>query len=330
MKKILPFEISMIETYHCDAFIMGIIQSYNSVKQLSSNYYINMHCVRSREMKKLDIQYVHSLWGEMWEEGAAELNLFQFKNFNKKTLIEFLRERLDSNSYVLFYEVDEYYLSYSEKYKKQHFRHDLYIYGYEDDYFYVLAYSNKKLQTIKVKSCEIANSVLKTKLDDVDDFCSFRIAQSAKVKTDLKHIACIMEDYYLARTRSEDNDLAFGIEVFSCIIGCLEDYIHKNVYSEEKFDLRIFRMMWEHKKIMNNRIGVLNAQFNFDSEIMFELKDIVEQAYVAFQLAIKYTVNRKHTSEYLIKIIKIYKELEIRERTLYPKIVKRIQSEVLQ
>ena len=66
MKKILPFEISMIETYHCDAFIMGIIQSYNSVKQLSLNYYINMHCVRSREMKKLDIQYVHSLWGDMW------------------------------------------------------------------------------------------------------------------------------------------------------------------------------------------------------------------------------------------------------------------------
>lgn len=327
MKKILPFDISMIETYHCDAFVMGIIQSYNRVKNLSLNYYINMSCVRNKEMKKLDMQYLGSLWGDMWKAGTAELNLFHFKNFNEKTLIEFLRERLDSNSYILFYEVDEYYLSYSEKYKKRHFKHDLYIYGYEDDFFYGLAYSNRKLEKLKINKKEIANCVLQTKLDDITNFCSFRIVQSANVKVDLNSIACTMEDYCLARTSYENEEHVFGIEIWRCVIDCLEEYMRCNTYIQEKFDLRIFRMIWEHKKIMHNRIVVLSNELNFNSDIISELKYIVDQTYIAFQFAIKYTVKPKHTSEYLEKIISIYRDLEVKERMLYPEIVRIIRSE---
>jgi hypothetical protein len=121
--------------------------------------------------------------------------------------------------------------------------------------------------------------------------------------------------------------MALGMDVWNCVVACLEDYIHKDTYIQKEFDLRIFRMIWEHKKLMHNRISVLNDELNLKGDILSEMKDIVEQAYVAFQLAIKYTLEKKHSSEHLKKIIKIYNELESKEKVLYPQIVKVMQKE---
>lgn len=325
MKKILPFDISIIENYQCDAFIMGIIQSYDRIKQLAYNYFVNLQCNREIELNKLDIRYVRSLWGEMWEEGIAELNLFHFKNFNEKTLFEFLKERIDSNSYLLFYEVDEYFLSYSEKYKKKHYKHDLYIYGYEDDFFHVLAYSKNKLEKIKVNKKEIINCVLKTNMNDIGNFCSFRIAQAVEVKIDSKYIARNIDDYCHERTGFDNTNQALGMEVWKYIINSIEKYMKGGNYIQEEFDLRVFRMVWEHKKLMSNRLNALTMYSEIDSSIESEMKEQAEQAYIAFQLALKYTVDPKHKCDYLKKIIKIYKELEEKEKLLYPKIVSSIQ-----
>ena len=327
MKKMIPFEVSMTETYNCYSFIMGILQSYDNFKQHIWNTFLNLQSCTEKSMKELKITFTDSLWGDMWNSGMAELNLFHFSNFDRKTLKNFLTERLDSDAYLLFYSVDEYYLSYSEKYRKQHYYHDLYIYGYEDDYFFVLAYADNKLEKLKVKSSEIIDCVLKTKMDSITDFCSFRLSKAANIVIDPGHIADVLEDYLLSQNHTEEQGKVYGMEVWRYVRNSVSSYAKRNIYDSSTFDLRVFRIIWEHKKIMKARIEYLCEDFNFEERILSELNEIESRAYLAFRLAIKYSVDARHSSECLVKILQIYEELEEKERAIYPEIIKELRRE---
>lgn len=328
MKKILPYKIPPIETYQNDAFFLGICLSYNRSKYVYLNRYINLQCEDTVHMKKLDMKFVHSSWGDLYLEGTGELNLFHFANFNTSSLISFFRERIDQDCYLLLYEIDEFYLSYSDSYKKQHYMHDTYIYGYDDDFFYVIAYSNKKLQQLKVPQKEIANGVLKTTIKDVDDFCSFRINQAADIRLDVKHIIKELENYCTGKTDYENTSLIYGINIYPIVIKCLHEL--KNKFDETAVDLRIFRLIWEQKKVMCERVEILKKEgIEVDKEIQQKLLDIERRAYIAFQLFFKYTIEVNHSFDKLNKIESIYADFLMHEKELYLSLIKELNKVII-
>ncbi len=105
------------------------------------------------------------------------------------------------------------------------------------------------------------------------------------------------------------------------MIDCLDFLIKKNQYEKEDIDLRLFRMIWEHKKIMCDRIRLLSQYVFFDEKILRELIEIEQHAYTAFQLIFKYTIDKKHSFALLLKVKKIYEELLSKEKELYPEII---------
>lgn len=296
MKRILPYEIPPVETYQSDAFFLGICLSYNRSKNVYINRFINLQCNNSISMKQIDIRFANSLWGDLYNEGTGELNLFHFCNYNMTTLIKFMEERIDQNCYLLLYEVDEYYLSYTDSYKKKHYKHDTYIYGYDDDNFYIVAYSNKRLQKLEVNKKEIVNSVLKTNINDIDNFCSFRINQAANILIDVKSIINGLHNYCDGESGYDDTSFVYGINVWNVVIESINSLNERKQFEEKELDLRIMRLIWEHKKSMCYRLEQLNdKEIEISDVILEKLREIEKQAYLAFQLFFKYMIENNHS-----------------------------------
>ena len=54
-------------------------------------------------------------------------------------------------------------------YKKKHNVHDTYIYGYDDDNFFISAYEGGKLRKLTARKKEIVECVYKTKSDKIKE-----------------------------------------------------------------------------------------------------------------------------------------------------------------
>ena len=94
----------------------------------------------------------------------------------------------------------------------------------------------------------------------------------------------------------------------------------------ENIDKRIFRLIWEHKKVMAERMEKVEQQMNLSSDFSDKYKKIVAEANKARMIYATYLQNNKDTLLPLIKekIIHIKKS----ENKILKKFVSKIESEM--
>ena len=326
MKKVLPFVFPPIETYQGLSFMLGCVLANRNSKALYFNNYINIECARTDNIYNLQIYFCNAMWGDYWESGIAELNLFQVKNLTFFSFFRFVEERIDQNNYILLYEIDEYYLSHSLNYKKRHVRHDIYIYGYDDKYYDVVGYKEKKLQAFKIERNEIRKALFWAKIGQELNFCSFRFQPYIEVNPNLKCVRGELERYLNGSGYGkEDEDLmSFVVEVYDEIILCLHR-IQKE--KDIAIDIRPFRMLWEHKKVMKTRITELITMIGADINFVDYFSNLEKIAYKIFMNSLKYSVKQDISiiqgmidgiikmscdeREYIEKILKMLESIEV-------------------
>ena len=104
----------------------------------------------------------------------------------------------------------------------------------------------------------------------------------------------------------------------------------KNKFDETAVDLRIFRLIWEQKKVMCERVEILKKEgIEVDKEIQQKLLDIERQAYIAFQLFFKYTIEVNHSFDKLNKIESIYADFLMHEKELYLSLIKELNKVII-
>ena len=237
MERVLPIRIPPCETYQWIAFTMGMLMEHESVRDSIYNSYINLKCDRYGENQ---LNFIGGTAEDYRVEGIGEMDLFYLKNLAKEKLADFFKERIDQDNYLLLFHIDEYYLSYTDYFNKEHHKHDTYIYGYDDENFYVMAYHNLHLQKMKVPAEEIIEGLYGVlDMDPEAHFCSFRVFHKAEGKCDLKKIKEEIKNYFYGFY--DEGSGSQGIEVYKTMKDIMSDFIN-GLTEEDKISPKLFRM----------------------------------------------------------------------------------------
>ena len=108
----------------------------------------------------------------------------------------------------------------------------------------------------------------------------------------------------------------YGIIVHD-YIAMYVDKIHNGDIAFENMDSRIFRLIWEHKKAMYERIEKVELALNLDSQLSNEYKELIDESDKLRMIYATYRIKRKENSLPLIseKLISIKnKEKQILEQ----------------
>lgn len=305
-ERMLPYRIPCTETYQGIAFVLGILLECENVREEYYNRYVNLTCCKTDDLRKLELKPYNVEWEDFRTSGIAEMDLYHLENIEKTKCAGFLRERIDQGNYLLLYSIDEYYLSYSDSYLKEHVKHDTYIRGYKGNEFCVIAYSNKKLRMLTVPEKEIVDALYaRMELDPETDFCSFRICESIERQRDYSLFCDELAEYM----RGEVRDEVLGVEVYSVLLDCLKKCLDDN---DKELDLRALRMLWEHKKMLLDHLYVFRNCSEKIELIIPKIEEVERIAHLVFFLSIKY--NLSHDREVGKRIIEYVKMIRDNER----------------
>lgn len=309
MKKVLPMAIPISETYQLPSFMMGIVSQNKSVRNTLFNSYINIF-ISENDWDRVTLEFVDAECEAYRVSGWGEVDVFYLSNIAKDKCMGFLEERIDQDNYLLLFTIDEYELSYSEYYKKQHFKHDTYIYGYDDEFFYVMAYSYLHLKLLKVPKQEIVDGLYSfLEYEDKLHFCSFRVHHKANVPLSIKKIL-VQIDAYLAGENNAKGETT-GISVYSFLQQTLSEAV-QNRTEGKILNQRVIRMLWEHKKMIVFRTIYLADQIDSINALLPIAKKIEQQGEIVRILIMKYYLTQDY--DILNRVKNILTDMEYLER----------------
>lgn len=318
MKNILPLTIAPIETYQGTSFILSVILSYENTVNAYYNNYINIQCDNTYNSYDMNLNFTGVTWEDYRIKGLAEMNLYFLKNIHQSTFIEFVKERIDQGNYLLFYSVDEFYLSYSGHFQNKHNIHDTYVYGYNADSFCIMAYKGGKLSTFNIPMLELLRALYcNVRVMEDLSFCTFRPNHCAKEIINLKEIKQSLYDYYHSEYLGNmSSTVTYGISVYNILKQCVETAMSKSVSNALRMDIRPFRLFWEHKKVLKDHILKISETILFDRMVYNMIDEIESQSNIIFKLMIKYRLNNDvHILEKVVNYLWQIKEKE--ERLIY-------------
>lgn len=194
-----------------------------------------------------------------------------------------IRKLLDEGFYVYFTGVDDYYVEGKSWYHERHFNHDGCICGYnqEDKTYCIYSYDKnwvcRKFWTPQ-KSFDRGMKAMHKKgfyggicgLKPTDDQVPF------SPQTALEKIAQYL-DSDLDKYPETEAGTAYGIVVHDYTAKYL-DKLYDGSVPHERMDRRVFRMIWEHKKAMLQRIELIEDELKLDNFISEAYKTIVREA----------------------------------------------------
>jgi hypothetical protein len=318
MKKILKLENQPIETYQGISFMQSIILAHNNIKNEIYNSYINLVCNNSNNINDIKLNFLDVTWEDFRLRNLVHMYIYILSNIIKDNISSFLKERIDHNDYILIFNIDEFYLSYSKAYQKNHYIHDTYIFGYDNDEFAVMAYKNSNLQRIWVNQNEIKTGIHKAWIKDKDiGICTLQVYEYVNQEIDISKIINNLNYYLNSKDNNGNsfNDNTYGISIYKK----LDEYIF-NKKGETSVDLRLFRMFWEHKKMMRLRIEKINEIFCLDNERLFEIKEIENMANIIFNMMIKYSL--KCDIDIMQRTLFMLSKIEQKEKSFIENIIK--------
>lgn len=194
-----------------------------------------------------------------------------------------IRKLLDAGYYVYFNGIDDYYVDGKSWYHERHFNHDGCICGYDQEtktyciYAYDQNWIYQKFWTSQ-KSFD-AGRKAQFKKGVYGSICGFKPKNDQVTfshETALKKIEEYLNSNMEKYPETGEGQIA-GIVV--------HDYIAKylgKLYDEsipyEKMDRRIFRMIWEHKKVMHQRITLIEDALSLDHSISEAYVSVVREA----------------------------------------------------
>lgn len=324
--KILPIVMPPIETYQSLSFVMGVLLAYDNLKHIMYSNYISVRCNDSSSFEYVNLEFAEAMWNDYRKMGIAEMNLYHIKNIDKKACENFLKERIDQNNYLLFYSIDDYFLSYTDEYMKVHNRHDTYVYGYDETSFYIMAYKDFKLHLFCIPTDEIVNG-LYSPLYHFENlsFCTFRPRDDVNVQ--IKYDVAVEKlNKYIQGGRI--NGKIYGIDTYKVILKCIDSSI---ILCEQNckrdIDLKVFRMLWEHKKMINNTIKKIGEDINSFEITIKEYDKLEQQAQILLCLVMKYNITGR--KKILINIKNKIISLRQLEKSILEQIIMDVNSRQL-
>lgn len=199
-----------------------------------------------------------------------------------------IRNLIDDGYYVWFERVDDFYIKGKSYYRERHFPHDGLISGYDLDEktFTIVAYDkNWIFRSFKTPiQCFSKARNVQIKKGDYGILCGIK-AKEEQISLDVNAIYSGLKKYL---DSSVDGERIAGIVVHKYICIYLDKLLDQSIPTK-RIDRRVFRMIWEHKKVMLKRIEAIESELKLGESISSEYSSLVELAnhmrmlYVMFQ-----------------------------------------------
>lgn len=281
-KKIeLPLIEPLYSTYHFQGPGSAVLVNNPSIQ----NWYLNQVMILSCNRKFLkgytspEVVMVDSSWMS---------NPYLDKKWYSMQFLEghvhfVIRKLIDAGYYVCFSGIDDYYVEGKSWYHENHFEHDGCICGYnqENKTYCIYAYDQnwiyQKFWTPQ-KSFE-AGRKAEFKQGLYGTICGIKPKDDQVVFSPQRALKKISEylDSNIEKYPESSEGIVFGIVVHDYVAKYL-DKLYENSIPYEKMDRRVFRMIWEHKKAMLQRIQEIELVLSLDSSISNTYKSIVQEA----------------------------------------------------
>lgn len=213
-------------------------------------------------------------------------------------IISLIIDLLENGSYILA-DLNEYYVPQRRAYMKRNFDHVNMLYGFDKtrNVFYIASYTDKGYYG----GTEIAfdEYIISLKNSQYTDFTLNVVTPSNDFEPKFNLDRCkILLGYYLTGNDKEydlgNDDYYHGIDAVKNLYYYLEHVKHNDL----NIDIRYFYYLWEHKKIMFDRINYMidNNYISGNIEHYKDYSDIVRKSEIMKGLALKYNFTKSKTT----------------------------------
>ncbi len=293
----LPFEMPMFSTYH-NIGGAGVVAANNPTSDIwYYNNAIQWRCIRPDNInyQNLDMQL---LLGSVWDMPFVDKTDTSLR-FIRKYVIEIIEETIKEGCYVIFGGVDDYFIEGKSGYKEMHFAHDGLITGFDSErkVFTMAAYNTNHLY-------KLFETPYNGFIDGVNYMCErkkYGTLTAASVRDDVQtlnvsHIKNELVEYMQTSTVNGfygemPITVIYGSGVYDCIIIYLE-YFEKQLYEINNAIQIVFKLIYEHKKCMYNRIKFIESFLQLDDSYSEAYKQVVRISEIARMTIIKFGITR--------------------------------------
>ena len=277
----LPLIEPVYSTYHFQGPGTAVIANNPSIRNFYLNKIMLLTCSRKFlsgfTTPEINIAYSSYSYNPYLDEKWFSS---EYLNGHINTVIKNL---LDAGYYVGFCGVDDYYVKGKSWYKERHFNHDGLICGYnrEDKTYCIYAYdSNWIYQKFwSPQSCFEAGRKSMRKKGVYTRICAIKPLEEKVefcAETALDRISKYLESSLEKYSQEGDGEVR-GIVVHEYIA----EYVGKlfdGSIPYEKMDRRVFRLIWEHKTVMLERIQCIEKALGMQLDISKKYTPIVKEA----------------------------------------------------
>lgn len=305
-EKQLPIEQPMFSTYHYQGNGSAILHENMSIR----NWYLNNAIMLVCSKKFLD--------GFTTPELSVEKSSVIDNPFIEKMFIPIkclgesfnpvVKRFIDCGYYVSYWGIDDYYVEGKTWFNERHFLHDGLICGYDqkDCTYTLFAYDKNWVYNVFKTSQSGINRGRRAGMHEccTGEICALKPYKD-HVYVDSQYIISGVEEYlrstinnYPLRTGGKVR----GIAVHNYLLNYL-DMLKEGKIPYERMDKRVFRLVWEHKKVMRERLHAVEQESNRICVFSEKYRRIVDKADKMRYLYATYSIKKKDS---LLSIIANY------------------------
>ena len=209
-----------------------------------------------------------------------------------------IREMLDNDYYVAFYGIDDYYIEGKCWYQEKHVHHDGLICGYDQNEktFTLQAYDSRWIYR-RFKTSQKGFDLGRISMDERGDYS---VIYGIKPKTEQVALqperVCFRLREYLDSSFEkypiQEDTTVYGIVVHDYVAMYMDKMFDGSIAYERK-DRRVLRQIWEHKKVMLERLIKTESALELDSALSTAYAPLVSEANAIRMLYASHNMKRR-------------------------------------
>jgi hypothetical protein len=266
-------------------------------------------------------------------------NLLDFKYENPKLILNYVSDIIDYIVYQINYKyyveilLNEKYIPNRNAYNKYDYNHTNLIYGYDEDkkILYIMGFNKLGKPELSEISYDIFNVAYNTSYTYANIYMLKYVPDFSMYKLNTHEIISSIDEYiHGCNTSIRFGNLfmplnnTFGLQVY--------DELMKNDRNIDIFihDVRISYLLFEHKKIMRDRISYLAKRglINLDhsTDILCLMENIYSKSELITNLVIKYSIN--HDENIKNRITILMNDVKEMEKICYTNLLNLLKSDL--
>ena len=319
----LPLLEPLYSTYQFEGPATAILANNPSIRNWYLSHAVTLACSSAflHGRTTPDVTAVGSSWTD-----KPFLETVQYSmQFLKGHVHYVIHNLLDQGYYVCFSDIDDYYVEGKSFYHERHFSHDGCICGYDrtDQTYCIYSYDKTWVYRKFWTSQKSFEKGRRAQFDKGIFGCIWGIKPKNDPIAFYPHAALEKICGYVNSTMEMypdvSDDMIYGTVVHDYISKYI-DKLYEGSIPYERMDWRVFRVIWEHKKVMLERIERIEAELSLDHSVSDAYRAVVREADNCRMLYAAHHMKQRNTSLPIIQ--KKLMSLKAQEKELLETLLK--------